>query len=148
MRDYANAEDKRVALMIATMETWAQDLIEKPPRNLNKATYKRRLLHMLNHLSKLTAAAVSDLAEDAKQALYEHIATQDVLIVPKDKVKSSPMYVVVKADDFEYLASRIDDCWCCNKSPAEVRGCQIRKAMLRCGAIPTGTRRDDCPFMP
>lgn len=147
MRDYPNADERRVVTMLCAMESWVAGLLESAPKCVDKPRLKQRLRHVLGHLEKLNVGAVEDLSLEAVDSLSRYINGQDIQIVPKDKVKKEGTHVVVELDDFKLLTSRIDDCYTCVKSPAEVKACKIRKAMTRCGAIPTGDRAE-CPFMP
>ena len=144
-KTYFNREERSYVVTLATMATWSDLLAEK----LDKPAYKQRARRMENHANKLMEALCASLEEDAFKGLVSYINTHDVAILPKDKAKSSKEYVVLEADDFDFIMSRVfADCETCLNSPAEVKRCRMKKILLKAGAIPGNTPRGECPFMP
>lgn len=149
MKTYATSDDRKTVLTLSTMITWAERLAVKPTKRLDKPKYKQRARQILNHLTKLTEAAVEGMDYDARDGLFRFARNNDVQIVPKDRVKSSKEYVVMEAADFEYLMDRVfADCNTCLATPAEIKKCEMKKILQRCGAVPDGTPRGECPFQP
>lgn len=149
MRTYANADDRATVLTLSTMITWAERLAVEPTERLNKPCHKRRAQQILSHLVKLTEAAVEGMDVDALQGLHRFARTHDVMIAPSDRVKNRKEYVVLEHDDFQYLMSRVfADCDVCLAGPSEIKQCKLKKVLQRCGAIPEGTPRGECPFQP
>ena len=86
---------------------------------------------------------------DARDGLFRFARNNDVQIVPKDRAKNSKEYVVMEATDFAYLMDRvICDCNTCLATPVEIKKCEMKKILQRCGAVPVGTPRGECPFQP
>lgn len=149
MKPYATADDRATVLTLSTMITWAERLAVKPTKRLDKPKYKQRARQMLRHLEELTKGAVEGMDHDARDGLFRFARNNDVQIVPKDRAKNSKEYVVVEAADFQYIMDHVfADCNTCLATPAEIKRCEFKKILQRCGAVPVGTPRGECPFQP
>lgn len=149
MKPYATADDRATVLTLSTMITWAERLAVKPTKRLDKPKYKQRARHILKHLEELTKGAVEGLDYDAREGLHRFARNHDVVITPADRVKGMKAYVVIEADDFTYLMDRVVcDCNTCLATPTEIKKCEMKKILQRCGAVPDGTPRGECPFQP
>lgn len=149
MKTYATSDDRKTVLTLSTMITWAERLAVKPTKRLDKPCHKRRARQILNHLTKLTEAAVEGMDYDARDGLFRFARNNDVQIVPKDRAKNSKEYVVMEAADFQYMMDHVfADCNTCLATPAEIKKCEFKKILQRCGAVPDGTPWGECPFQP
>ena len=136
-------------LTLATISGWFHEIAQDPPPELNKPMYIRRAAQGENHAQKLLEAAVANIDKETVESICRKVKNYTARMIPKDKAERAENTMVVEVKDVEYILGRcFADCETCLKNEAEVKGCEMRKVLLRMEVIPKGTPRNVCPYQP
>ena len=147
MSDYLNRASMTVYLTMAAVNGTCHELLNANCsfRNGDRC---RELLEQIQALSRKCVEIIDEgLDGDALAgALKRSSGMQMVCVSEADPKVGTAMGYYVEPTDMETLISgAMGPCLFCDQKGQDVRGCEVRKALLRSG-VPTLSTGAECPF--
>lgn len=144
---YATETEKRMVACVSACIGVLEDMIRIDFPKLHDVM--PRIKACKTHLVKVLNTATEGIDSDQMQGVVRWIKNSEIMVMPKSDVRVQKELAIVDGPDLEFIVKNsLSDCALCMHGPAEVKQCQLRKALLRCGVMPKPDSRGHCPFQP
>ena len=141
---YANKALKRCVVCIAGIKGYAETLLELDWEPTNGV--KKYLRVIWKCAERILAHLCADLDPDQLQGLIRYAEGHEIEILPKYSPQAQTEFYSVEKEAFDRLLTDvITDCAFCVKEGKEIKKCQRRRDLLKCGVI-KGQMQGDCPY--
>lgn len=149
---YCNKADKEVIVSLAGCIGFADTLRGVQFRNKDKAV--NDIILMQAHAQAAVNAIVDGLDDSQSEGILRFANNCELVAMPKTDVRANKQWVIAdKADIAVIISDAVSNCTFCEKNEKEIKGCELRKALLRCGMVSSddsvmkeSVKEDSCPF--
>lgn len=147
MSEYLNATMKQIVLCVAGCQGFMDVIYQDTPEKLKPVRRYIKTIYTLTE--KILECAEEGIDKDQLANLLRWADNCELQVMPRTNAKAGKKYVLVDVNDVErILRNSLSDCGTCLKSAAEVKQCDLKKCLLRCGVLPREGGRGECPFQP
>ena len=141
---YANQALKRCVVCMAGIKGYAETLLEIDYEPTNGV--KEYLQNIWNSAETVLAHLCADLDPDQLKGLIRYAEGHEIEILPRYSPQAQTEFYSVEKEAFDRLLTDvITDCGFCMKEGKEIKKCQRRRDLLKCGVI-KGQMQGDCPY--
>lgn len=149
--NYANKADKEVIVCLAGCVGFADTLRQGKFRNKDQAV--NEVMLMQAHAQAAINAIVEGLDDSQSEGIMRFANNCELIVMPKSDVRLQKNWVIADKNDIAVIISdAVSNCAFCEKDETEIKDCELRKALLRCGMIASddsAMKESDsfsCPF--
>lgn len=141
---YANKALKRAVVCMAGIKGYAETLLEIEWEPIEEV--KPNLKEIWDNTEIVLAHLCAPLDEDQMDGLLRYARDHEIEILPKYSPQAQTEFYSVEKEAFDRLLTDvITDCGFCVKEGKEIKKCQRRRDLLKCGVI-KGQMSGDCPY--
>ena len=140
---YINSQTREQIAVLAGIVKYCEAMAEDEREEFKRA--KRSLQAMMRHAEKAFNAVVEDVDMDQLASIIHMAKNSQFALVPKSNPRANYDSYIIPTQVFDRLmADAIGECAFCTKQGKEVKKCQKRRDLEKCGIVTD--RAGECPY--
>lgn len=150
MTDYLNHADKEIVVMLAGCVGVSESISELKFRH--SELVKDDLIVLRDLAQSIINRIIDGVDPDQKTGVLRFANNSELMVVPKTDARTQKQLCILDKEDIQTIITDVTSgCMFCEKVGKEVKKCDLRKALLKCGLVSANDsimkeRPQECPF--
>jgi len=150
MTDYLNRADKEIVVMLAGCVGVTDSLSELRFRNSDAV--REELVALRDLAQSIINQIIDGVDPDQATGILRFANNCELMVVPKTDARTQKQWCIIDKEDIQTIIGDVmSGCTFCDKDSKEVKHCDLRRALLKCGLVSADDsvmkdRQNDCPF--
>ena len=150
MTDYLNRADKEIVVSLAGCVGITDTLSDLKFRN--SELVRDDLVALRDLAQSIINRIMEGVDPDQATGIMRFANNSELMVVPKSDARVQKQWCIIDKEDIQtIIGDVVSGCMFCEKDEKEVRKCNLRRALLKCGLVSADDsvmkeKTSDCPF--